>query len=285
MKRILWLGLWLGLVGLGASLAGAGPGRAEELVRIGTYRHYPPWTISAADGTLSGFEIDMTRELCRRMNVPCAISVVDWERVFEALEANEFDVYVGCMTITPERARRAAFSQPYAWTPEYFATTVGHELTSILTLNRLDLDNLTDEGKASLNTLVNALRGRKIGVHVETVYENFADQYLKSISSIKVYHTEKEKYHDMVQGRLDAILDGGAALHEFILAKEQAGQELTLFGPALVGGPFGRGVGAALRPQNTALREKLNAAIASAKADGTLARIALGWFGYNAAAE
>jgi octopine/nopaline transport system substrate-binding protein len=258
---------------------------AEDVVRIGTYRHYPPWTVSDKAGNITGFEIDLIHDLCRRMGARCEISVVNWERVFDALAAREFDVYIGCMTITPERAQRALFTQTYALTPEYFATNIGNDLTTLLTLNRLDLDRMSPEELVTLKTLIEALRGKRVGVHAETVYETFAKQYLSAISDVRIYHAETEKYADMVHGKLDAILDGGAALHEFILDKDSGGSKLTLFGPALTGGPFGHGVGAALRLDDTALRDRLDTAISAAKADGTLARLALTWFGYNAASE
>ncbi len=282
LRRLLVTGFAALLV---LAAAGAGTARADEVIRIGTYRHYPPWTISDPNGTITGFEIDLVHDLCQRMGVRCDISAVAWEHIFDALDANEFDVYVGCMTITPERAQRVAFSRPYALTPEYFATSVGSDLTTLLTLNRLDLDHMDAEDQASLTALIQALKGKRVGVHVETVYQTFVEQYLKESADIRIYHTETEKYADMVHGKLDAILDGGAALHEFILDKDSGGSELTLFGPALTGGPFGHGVGAAFRRGDVALRTRMDAAIAAAKADGTLARLTLTWFGYNAAAE
>lgn len=269
------------------ALTAAGVARADDVVRIGTYRHYPPWTISDDAGKLTGFEIDMITDLCRRMGATCRITTVDWENVAADLTAGAYDAYIGCMTITPERAERVAFSQPYALTPEYFATTVGNDLTTLLTLNRLDLDRMNTEERSTLRALIEALRGKRVGVHVDTVYETFAKQFLDKIADVHIYHDETGKYADMAQGKLDAILDGGAALHEFILggAGVGAGSRITLFGPALIGGPFGHGVGVALRHDNDALRARFDSAIAAAKADGTLSRLALTWFGYNAAAE
>ncbi|MEI6986953.1 MAG: transporter substrate-binding domain-containing protein [Rhodospirillaceae bacterium] len=259
--------------------------RAGEAIKIGTYRHYPPWTISDDAGKITGFEIDMINDLCQRMGTKCEITSVDWERVYDELDSKTYDAYIGCMTITQERAKRALFSLPYALTPEYFATLSGNELTSLLILNRLDLDSMNTEEQASFKILMEALRGKRVGVHVDTVYEEFAKQYLAKISDVRVYHVENEKYADMVHGKLDAILDGGAALHEFIIAKNSGGSELTLFGPAMIGGPFGHGVGVAMRPGNEDLRKRFDTAITAAKADGTLARLTLTWFGYNAATE
>ena len=278
------LGYGLAALMVVAGLA-AGVARADDVIKIGTYRHYPPWTISDAAGTITGFEIDLIHDLCKRLGAKCEIVTVDWEKVYDDLDAGRYDAYIGCMTVTPERAKRVTFSQPYALTPEYFATAIGSDLTTLLTLNRLDLDRMNAEGEASLKSVIEALRGKKVGVHVDTVYETFAKQYLTGVADVHIYHAETEKYADMVHGKLDAILDGGAALHEFILAKDSGGSALTLFGPALIGGPFGHGVGVALRLGNEGLRQRFDAAIAAAKADGTLSRLALTWFGYNAASE
>ena len=279
------IGVKLAVAGLIVAGLAAGTARADDVIKIGTYRHYPPWTISDAAGTITGFEIDLIHDLCRRMGAKCAIVTVDWEKVYDDLDAGAYDAYIGCMTVTPERAKRVTFTQPYALTPEYFATGTGNDLTTLLTLNRLDLDRMNAEEEATLKSLIEALRGKRVGVHVDTVYETFAKQYLTGVSDVRIYHAETEKYADMVHGKLDAILDGGAALHEFILAKDGGGSALTLFGPALIGGPFGHGVGAALRLGNEGLRQRFDAAISAAKADGTLSRLALTWFGYNAASE
>ena len=138
------LGLGMAALLVAAALAGEAA-RAEDVIRIGTYRHYPPWTISDAAGTITGFEIDLIHDLCKRMGVRCPIVTVDWEKVYDELDAGAYDAYVGCMTVTPERAKRVAFSQPYALTPEYFATAIGNDLTTLLTLNRLDIDHMKPE--------------------------------------------------------------------------------------------------------------------------------------------
>lgn len=280
MSRTLFL--LLVLFGLGS---GTVPAWGEEMLRVGTYHHYPPLTISDDKGNITGFEVDLAYELCRRVNRTCTIRAVEWEKVFDSLDARLFDVYIGGMTVTEERRKRVAFTQPYAAPPEFFATTKGHALTGTLTLNRVDLDTANAEQQASLQTLLAALNGRRVGVHVETIHESFVDKYLAGKAEIVRYHSEVDQYADMVAGKVDTILDSGAVLQEFILGKDGKGQNLTLFGPALTGGPFGRGIGAALRHSDKALLEQLDSAIAAAKTDGTIARFALTWFGYNASAD
>jgi len=279
---------WLPLVTVVAVLlAGSAGGslRAEELLRIGTYHHYPPLTISAGDGTIRGFEIDMIDDLCRRLDATCQVNAVDWEQVFDDLEHGRYDAYIGGMGVTEERARKVAFTQPYARTPAFFATTVGHPLTSLVTLYRLDLDHLSDEDRGALGGLIEGLRGQRVGVHVGTVYEDFAQRYLAEVAELRRYRSELEKYADLAQGRLDAILDNGCQLIELIRSGSNQRYQMTLFGPGMSGGPFSRGSAIAVRRGNTALQARFEGALAAAKADGTLARLSLIWFGYNVIAE
>jgi octopine/nopaline transport system substrate-binding protein len=54
-----------------------------------------------------------------------------------------------------------------------------------------------------------------------------------------------------------------------------------LIGPGFDGGPFGKGVGAGIRQEDTDLVTMFNEAIAGAKADGTINRLAQQWFGFD----
>ena len=56
-----------------------------------------------------------------------------------------------------------------------------------------------------------------------------------------------------------------------------------MFGPILKGGILGEGVAAATKRGNHDLLTRLDTALAAAKADGTLPRLSLKWFGYNVA--
>ncbi|HEY0419364.1 MAG TPA: hypothetical protein VGC80_07575, partial [Acetobacteraceae bacterium] len=63
-----------------AALAGSvwfavGAARADATLRIGNIGNHPPWS-SLEDGKPGGFEIELVRDLCRRLDVTC--SVLSW---------------------------------------------------------------------------------------------------------------------------------------------------------------------------------------------------------------
>lgn len=115
-----------GVRGLGAAgillaaLAAALPAAARPLQQVlndGTLRVgvalYAPWALRAASGELRGFEVDVAKKLAADMGVEPQIVAYDWKRLIPALESGEIDVIAAGMTITPERALRVNFSQPY----------------------------------------------------------------------------------------------------------------------------------------------------------------------------
>jgi octopine/nopaline transport system substrate-binding protein len=273
------------LAALAGPFAAADSARAAEPLRIGTYAHYPPWTILGPDGRISGFEPDLVTELCRRLEASCTLRAVDWEHIFDDLEAGRYDAYIGGMTITAEREQRAAFSRPYATNTGSFATLAGSPLTAVLSLNRLDIDRSDAETRDGLAELFEALRGRRLGVHVATVHEQFADSHLGAIAEIRRYTEEQRQYDDLAQGRLDAVLASSASLYYFVATHRDQAQPPVLFGPLLKGRIFGRGLGAAMSRGNAALRRRLDAAITATIADGTLPGLSFKWFGYNVTGE
>ncbi|MBI1206072.1 MAG: transporter substrate-binding domain-containing protein [Azospirillum sp.] len=262
-------------------LATGGALAQQPPLHVATYSHYPPWTVTTAEGVLTGFEIDLIHDLCRRIARTCRITPENWDTMIPSIRDGRFDAYIGAMTITDERAQRVGFTVPYAYSPEFFAARSDSDLVKLVTMDRLDLDRLGPEERDTLDVLKRALSGRIVGVHSGTIYQRFMETYLRGVSELRIYHSEHEKYLDVAAGKLDAVLDGGAALMEFINGPDKLGHDLTLFGPALTGGPLGRGMGIAVPPGAVALREALDNAIHAAAADGTIARISLQWFGYN----
>jgi len=261
------------------------PAAAQDVLRIGTYANYPPWTIRDPDGTIRGFEIDMIHDLCRRMAAQCTVAAVDFMRVFDDLEAGAYDIYIGGMTATVERMTRVNFSQPYAAASNGFMTTANSPLASTLSLNRFDLDQNGGRLPETLHEFLGEFRGYRLAVHAGTVQERFADSTLQGVAAIKRYTDEQAMYYDLLSGQVDAVMASSWSLYNFINLNHGRRNPPVLFGPILTGGMLGHGLAAALRRDDRDGLARLNTALSAAKADGTLARLSLQWFGYNIAPD
>ena len=61
-----------------AGLAVAGSALAMDKVRVATEGAYAPWNFKDASGKLIGFELDLARDLCKRMGADCGIGDQAW---------------------------------------------------------------------------------------------------------------------------------------------------------------------------------------------------------------
>jgi octopine/nopaline transport system substrate-binding protein len=260
--------------------AGSAVAKDWTSVRIATEGAYPPWNATDSSGKLIGFEIDLANDLCQRMQVECEIVAQDWEGIIPALTAGKYDAIMAGMSITDERKEVISFSDSYANEPAYFVVLKDSDLAAYKdSLEMADLDEVDDAEQAAIDSLKEALAGKTVGVQVATTHANFLDQYLGDAVEIRSYDTQENLDLDLQAGRVDAAL--ASASYWVPLMETEKGADFALIGPGLNGGPFGAGVGAGIRQEDTDLVEMFNKAIADARADGTINRLAQQWFGFD----
>ena len=254
-------------------------------VKIATEGAYPPWNYTDGSGQLVGFEIDLAHDLCRRMGVTCEIVAKDWDALIPGLQAADYDAIMDGMTITEARRQLIQFSDSYAQTPTVFAVLEGSPLITPASLSsrrdRLDLNQVNPGEQSALDALREAFAGKRVGVEVASPAARFLQTFMADTVEIQEYATLEGLDLDLEAKRVDLAL--ASMSHWRMLLATQGGKDFTLIGPDLAGGPFGPGVGIGLRQSDGDLALPFNRAIAAAKADGTIARLAQQWFGYDAA--
>ena len=96
---------------------GGQPGALQGVLEKGTLRVgialFTPWTFKNNDGEMVGFEIDVARQLAKDLGVQPEFQVFKWEKIMPALLNGEIDIIAAGMVITPQRALKVNFSQPY----------------------------------------------------------------------------------------------------------------------------------------------------------------------------
>ncbi|AWJ84204.1 amino acid ABC transporter substrate-binding protein [Azospirillum sp. TSH58] len=265
---------------LGAIVAVAGTAaEAKEWkkIRIATEGAYAPWNATDPSGKLVGFEPDLALELCKRIKAECEIVAQDWDGMIPAIQQGKYDAIMAAMSITDEREKVIAFAGPYGTEPSMFGTMKNSPLAkATFPGERYDLSK--DDPKAAIAALADALKGKTVGVQTSTIQANFMEKLLPQVA-VRTYDKLDNAGIDMAAGRVDAIFGDRSAVDAIL--KADAGNGMTLFGPAFARGVLGKGVGVGLRKADGDLKELFNKAIAEANQDGTITKLSTQHFGYD----
>lgn len=246
-------------------------------IRIATEGAYAPWNYTLPDGTLAGYEIDLAKELCKRMQAQCEIVAQNWDGMLPALNAGKFDAIIASMGVTPERAEVAAFSDPYSTAPNAFLALKGSGLAQALPWHdKFDLRDKASGSKDIVEKLDLALKGKVLGIQGSTTAGKFVDEYLKDVVTVRSYKTQDEANLDLLAGRIDLTMANITVLSEALKKPDMA--EAELVGPTFL---LASGTSVAFRKSDTALKEKFNAAIHEVNADGFNKALTEKWFGVD----
>lgn len=255
-----------------------------QRIKIATEGDYPPWIFFDSSGNLAGFEADLAEDLCKRMNIECEFVLQEWRGIIPGLIQGKYDAIMAGMAITNERKKSVEFSRSYADSPVRFVVRKDHPSANFHSeLKHLTLNDITLPEQAAIDTIVKEFRGKIIGVQVATTYFKFAEQYLYDHAEIRIYNLQHSIDLDLYQGRLDALIGGMAYWVPRI--KSEQGKDYKMVGPVMTGGPFGEGIGVAVRKKDKALADMFSRAIEESIRDGTLKKLAVKWFTYDASAQ
>ena len=119
-----------------ASTAPIAGGLLDKVMKAGkivvsTDPKYPPQSKLNKDGTYEGFDIDVANELAKRLGVTVEWQTPAWEAITAGGWGGRWDMSVGSMTITPERAKVLDFSPAYYYTPAQMSVRTDSGITSI----------------------------------------------------------------------------------------------------------------------------------------------------------
>ena len=271
------LGLALGLTACGGGDDNGGDllSSIEDkgVLTVSTDPAYPPQSeLNKDTGQYEGFDIDVATEIAKRLDVDIAWETPAWETIISGNWAGRWDISVGSMTITPERAKVLNFTPPYYFTPAAYAV---HE----------DNTTITD---------VSGLNGKKIGACGGCTYDLYLQNKLNiakdqagvpvKIESvvtdpeIKTYDTDSTAIQDLALGdgrRLDAVVSALPTLEAAI----DAGSPIKVVPPDLYYEPLSVAIDKSSQLDPTSLVERISEIIEEMHADGTMVELSEKWYG------
>ncbi len=237
----------------------------DKKLVMSTDAEYPPQSSLDENNEFIGFDIDVGKEIAKRLGVEIEFVTPGWDVITAGKWAGRWDVSVGSMT--PTKARREVLDFPaiYYFTP---ASLVVHQ------------DNTTIESPAHAS-------GKKIGVAAATTYENYLNKDLVidaegspdfefqiDDANMQTYDVDNLALDDLRLGdgiRIDAAI---TALPTILDAIEN-GYPIKVVGDPL----FLEPLSVAIDKGDPELGAKIAEIVEEMHNDGTLKELSVKWYG------
>lgn len=256
-KRLMGIGSWIGLAlfagmilwMLGDILQRDGViGSKTDVLVMGTNAGFKPFEY-IDNKEIVGFDVDLVREIAKSMGKELRVEDMSFDGLLSALDSGQIDLVAAGMTVTPERAKNALFSEPYYSASQRIIVKKGSPIR-----NRYQLS------------------GRKIGVQLGTTGDTLASKIVGA--SVTQFQTAPSVLQELSSGKIEAVILDDAP------AKQYAAGFSDL--EILPGALSDENYAIAIKKDNKDLLDKVNKEIAKMKSDGRYDKLMEKYFGKEA---
>jgi polar amino acid transport system substrate-binding protein len=227
---------------------------------------YPPQSFLNDKNEMDGFDVEVGREIAKRLGAELKIITPAWEIITAGKWQGRWDISVGSMTPTKERAQVLDFPAVYYYTPAAFAV---HKDSKISSLAELDGKTIGVCGGCTYEAYLN----KNLVIDAEGAP---AFDYKVTAGTIRTYETDTNVFDDLKIGdgkRLDAVLSAQPTIQEAI----KSGLPMKL-----VGGPvFYEPLAVAVDKDDPEFSAKIAEIVTAMHADGTLSKLSEKWYGVD----
>lgn len=220
---------------------------------VGLDDTFRPMGYRDENGDLVGFDIDMGKELEKRLGIKIKWMPTDWNGVTGALNAKKFDAVINGMSITEERAKAIDFSIPYV------NASIGMAVVK-------DNDDIKTE-----NDLADKIIGTQGGSSGYEACTKLIEDGLMKEENLRLYNQYPEAFLDLEIGRVDVLVVDVTTAEDFIA---KTPDKYKVSNAALVDDRYAIGI----RKGNDEFKKVLDQAITDMIKDGTLSEISKKWF-------
>lgn len=227
--------------------------KQSKRVVVGLDDSFVPMGFTKKDGQLTGYDVDLAKAVFALYDIKVDFQTIDWSMNVTELRNGTIDLIWNGFSITPEREKKVAFSQPYL-------------------KNRQILVVLKNSGIKDFSQLKNRALGIQTGSTAQRWYE----------SGQKVLHAKQEilydqlpnSFLDLKAGRIQGILLD-EIYADYYLAHLPKNDYQVIVDKKTPADYFAVGI----RKNDPTLRKKINQGLKKLQANGELRRLNQKWFG------
>ena len=256
MKKIFALCMMLVLAVTALAGCGSNSAQKEESKKIvvGLDDSFPPMGFKDEKNEIVGFDIDLAKEVAKRLGREVEFKSIDWNSKEAELKSGRVDILWNGLDITDKRKENMLFSEPY--------------------MDNRQIVFVAKNGKLSVAGEAD-LAGKTIGTQsggtTEEYFEN-KPELKASMKEVKYYPDYINAFMDLENGRLDAVV-GDEIIGRYYISKHP--DEIQAIDTVI--GTVSQ-FGIAFRKDDQKLRDEVQKVFDEMKADGTVAKISEKWF-------
>lgn len=228
--------------------------KAKKELIIGLDDNFPPMGFRDNSGEIVGFDIDMAKEVGKRMGVKVTFKPVEWDGIILSLNNKDIDAIWNGLTITDKRKEQIAFSKVYVQNKQI-----------VIVKSKSNTSKKSD--------LNDKIIGLQMGSSSETALASDS-QLTSSLKEVKKYSNNTEALLDLNAERIDAVIVDEVVGRYYVSKKVG---DYKVLDENL--GVEDYGVG--LRKSDTSLTEEVNKLLEEMKSDGTANTLCQKWFGID----
>jgi len=231
-----------------------------SLIRFITEVDYPPFDYAGTDGNPTGFNVDLARQICDELKIPCTVQMRRFDTLIESLNDGRGDAAVASIAVTAQTRQSVDFSDPYYRPAARFVALRKAALTGPILPDRIE--------------------GKKIAVVEGTAHDEYA-RLLFTQADVRRYASIDLARDALRNGEVDLLFADAFGSAFWLNGADSQNCCVFVDGPVLESKLFGEGVGIAVKRGNDTLRQAFNWALFRLWEKGKFAELWLRYFPVN----
>ncbi len=217
---------------------------------VGLDDTFAPMGFRDNSGNLIGFDVDLAKEVSRRLGVEVRFQPIEWDAKVLELNSGTIDMIWNGLTITKSRLEEMSFSTPYLSNSQIIMVKAGSTIETM-----------------------NDLVGKTVGVQISSASDDAvsASDIFDDLGSYERYDTFNLALVELSNGTIDAVVI------DEIMGRYIISQNVGLY--EVLDDNFGEETyGIGFRLESTDIRDQFNQVLLDMINDGTAAEISINWF-------
>ena len=236
------------------------PSKIKDRLIVGVMKDNPPFTYKNENSILSGFEIDLIKELSKRLKKKAIFIELSKEKVLNYIKEGKIDIAIGGIRVSKDIKETYTFSDSYIYSSlNFFRVQDNSTPTSILN-----------------DSLMQDVRSKKIGVIEGSAANYYLNYTLGNKNNIIIYKTNEELLLSVLSNKVTYIILDKVVFKYY--QKQDKYKNLEIIGQNINSTYLAGGI-SILMQDNSVLKKEIDLQLSNLKKEGIISNLSNIYFG------